>query len=208
MSVLISDEDYKEYMVLQHNAIHQMKLNSVKSLTNLRDDIDIPMRKLVAMFALLDCEPIWSCCGFDYDGQPLHKTHEYGDVYIMFRNTWRIRSILKILFAGKWIDELRNDTTKWVGWEKNNIIYLRSDFDNEHKKINYPWSLNHCIHYPELAVLQIKNLQDLVFLYFGDEFAESAVLKDTNKTQKKYVSNWQYPVLEDWIVTKEEMLSL
>ena len=81
MSVLISDEDYKEYRTLQHNALFQQKLESVRGMKNLRDDIDVPIRKLVAMFALLGCTPLWSCCGFDYDGQPMHKTHEYGNIY-------------------------------------------------------------------------------------------------------------------------------
>lgn len=208
MSVLISDENYAEYMTLQHNAIHQQKLDSAKGMINLKNDIDVPMRKLVAMFALLDCSPLWSCCGFDYDGQPMHKTHEYGDTYIMFHDTPRTKAILKILSAGKWVDGFREDTSKWISWQNKNIIYLRSDFDYEHGKIGYPWSLNHCIHYPELSVLRIKELQDLLFLYFADEFMDIAVLRDTNRSQKWHVSNWQYPALEDWIITKEEMLEL
>lgn len=206
MPVTISDEDYKEYMTLQHNVIFQQKLDSIRGLRSLKDDIDIPMRKLVAMFALLDCEPLWSCCGFDYDGQPIHKTHEYGNTYIALKNTQRTRSVIKILYAGKWIQERCNDTDKWEVWMTKGILYLRSDFDYFHRKNEYPWSMHNCIHFPELAVIKIDELENLMFLYFGDEFKETTVVSDTNRSHKTRVKNWQYPALEDWTVTLSDVL--
>lgn len=206
MPVLISNENYSEYRILQDNSIRQQKLDSVRGMRNLEYDIDLPMRKLVAMFALLGCEPLWSCCGFDYDGQPMHKTHEYGDTYIMFLDDWRIQSILKILLTGKKIFDLRGDTSEWIICKQHNLIYLRSDFDYEYSRDKYPWSMKHCIHYPELSVSRIKQLEDLLYMYFRDEFVDSVILKDTNRSQKKYTSNWQYPSLEDWAIKKEYIM--
>lgn len=206
MPVTISDEDYKEYMTLQHNVIFQQKLDSIRGLKYLKEDIDIPMRRLVAMFALLDCEPLWSCCGFDYDGQPIHKTHEYGNTYIALKDTQRTRSVMKILYAGKWIQKLNNDTDKWEVWMNRGILYLRSDFDYFHRRDKYPWSMNNCIHFPELAVIKIQEIEKLILSYFEDEFKEMAIVSDTNRNHKIRVRNWQYPALEDWTVTLSDIL--
>lgn len=206
MPVLISDEAYKEYRILQNTAIFQQKLDSVRGMVNLKNDIDIPMRKLVAMFALLECSPMWSCCGFDYDRQPMHKTHEYGNTYLALQYTMRTRSILKILVAGKWIRPRSDNTDQWEFWINNGVLYLRSDFDFFHRKNQYPWAMNNCIHFSELAVSKIRELEILTVGYFGDEFRDSVVLKDTNINQKRVVQNWQYPTLEDWTVTLSDVL--
>lgn len=206
MPVLISDEAYKEYRTLQNTAIFQQKLDSVRGMVNLKNDIDLPVRRLVAMLALLECSPMWSCCGFDYDGQPMHKTHEYGNTYLAMQYTMRSRSILKILVAGKWIRPRSDDTNQWEYWINNHTLYLRSDFDFFHRRDKYPWSLQNCIHFPELAVAKIKELELLIMAYFEDEFRESVVVKDTNLNQKRFASNWQYPTLEDWIVTLSDVL--
>jgi hypothetical protein len=210
MPVTISDKDYKEYRILQHNSIFQQKLDSVITLRNLKEDIDIPIRNLVATFALLGCEPRWSCCGFDYDGQPLHKTHEYGNTYIVLRDTIQSRKIIDGLLSNEAIklrenEELDYKTDQWVIWTSEHWIYLVSDFDYYHKTTNYPWSKNSCIHYPELALIKINYLGWKLFKLFGNELLDVVTLSDTNKRQKENLVDWQYPILEDWIIHKEDI---
>lgn len=210
MPVIISDEDYKEYRVLQHNALFQQKLDSVRGMKNLKDDIDVPIRKLVAMFALLGCEPQWSCCGFDYDGQPMHKTHEYGDVYIALTNSERTLQVMATLINYKIIKLVRVEepitTNDWYVWRNAQLIIMRSDFDYFQTQSNYPWTMHSCIHFSELATIQIYRLEQAILKLFNLEFLESEVLQDTNHQQKKHLYNWQYPTLEDWVVTKEDIL--
>ena len=203
MPVTISDKDYEEYRILQHNAIFQEKLRSIKETKSLEYDIDIPIRKLVAMFALLGCEPLWSCCGFDYYGQPMHKTHEYGDSFIVFKNIDRAREIILTLESKGLIVGRGSETNKWEVWSINDVIYLRTDFDYFHTQSKYPWTMKSCIHYSELALIKINELENALFYFFGEEFVEEVTLSDSNKIQKRTLKNWQYPILEDWIIKKE-----
>ena len=205
MSILISDDDYKEYRVLQDNAIFQQKLNSARGMNNVEYDIDIPIRTLVAMFALLGCEPLWSCCGFDYDGQPTHKTHEYGGTFVCLNNIERSQEIIKILMEKGQVVNLKSETDKWETWTRKQSIYLRSDFDYYHRKWKYPWSTKSCIHYPELALIKIDIMEKALIYYFKDEFADKVILSDTNKKQKIGLRNWQYPILEDWAIRKDDI---
>ena len=208
MSVLISDEDYKEYRTLQHNALFQQKLESVREMKNLRDDIDVPIRKLVAMFALLGCTPLWSCCGFDYDGQPMHKTHEYGNIYIRLLYNEQYRKIAQKLFDEKIIEKkidsvLDISSDKWIILRENQLY---CDFDYVITKTSYPWSMKSCIHYYEYAAIRICELEQAILKLFSNDFADSAILHDTNSMMKQSMNNWQYPILEDWIITKEEIM--
>jgi len=209
MSVLISDENYKEYMTLQHNALFQQKMDSVRAQTNLKNDIDNPIRNLVAMFALLGCKPLYSCCGFDYDGQPMHKTHEYGSTYIRLSANKSTADTLKKLSEREIIErtlvwdvkDISSD--KWIVWATPKFAQLMCDFDYETSKMGYPWAFSSCIHFYEYGVIRINYLESAVKRLFISEFADEIVLKDTNKLQP---GAWQYPVLEDWIIKKEEIL--
>lgn len=212
MSVLISDEDYNEYQILQHNALFQQKLDSVKALKNLRDDIDLPIRNLVAMFALLGCKPQYSCCGFNYDEQPMHKTHEYGNTYIRLSPIKQTTDVLKILSEEKIIEskvvfdvrEISSDN--WCVWLNPNFAQLISDFDYKISKDGYPWANKSCIHFYEYAVVKITYLEDAMKKLFIDKFTDEVILVDTNKIIRLKTANWQYPELENWIIKKEEIL--
>jgi hypothetical protein len=204
MSVLISDDDYKEFMILQSNAVFQQKLRSVEGMNTLENDIDKPIKRLVAMFALLDCKPLWSCCGFDYPEQPMHKTHEYGASFIAFRKNDAVERVITILQAANYVVDLESKTNKWEHWT-NGHIYLRTDFDYYHSKMDYPWTMRSCIHFPELAIIQIHEMEQMLFKFFGSEFLDEVVLSDTNYKQKKQLRNWQYPVLKDWTIKKEDI---
>ena len=204
MAVTISNRDYKEYQVLLHNTVRQRKLDSVRGLDNLKYDIDAPMRNLVAMFALLGCEPIWSCCGFDYDGQPMHKTHEYGDVYITLKDLECTNLLVDELIKKKVVFEKTNETDRWETWKVKKAIFLRSDFDYFHKEADYPWAIKSCLHYPELAIFRIKELEKVLFTA-RSLFKDEVVLSDTNKSYKEAYSSWQYPSLNAWVITPDDI---
>lgn len=203
----ITEDEYDEWQQLRQNALIQSKFDSVRGLKSVKDDIDVPVRRLVAMFALLGCEPLFSCCGFDYDGQPMHKTHEYGCVYFILTDNNRTIQILHELKEAKIVHELEEETSKWQGWKANNAWFLRSAFTREHDKIEYPWVADRtCIHYSEVGVLRIDILEK-VLLKAKNSFADEAVLEDTNDAYKneRKISHWQYPTLEPWMITLDDV---
>ncbi|MHA2092277.1 MAG: hypothetical protein ACW98K_15620 [Candidatus Kariarchaeaceae archaeon] len=203
----ITEDEYDEWQQLRQNALIQSKFDSVKQLKSLKEDIDVPVRKLVAMFALLGCEPLFSCCGFDYDGQPLHKTHEYGCVYFQLKDNYRTVQILHELVEAKIVYDHDEETSKWQRWKIKDTWFLRSAFTREHDKIDYPWvSDRTCIHYSEIAVLRI-DLLEKTLLNGINRFADVVVLSDTNGVYKdeQKISHWQYPGLEPWIIRKDEI---
>lgn len=205
MPVTISDDEYKEYMILRQTDLYQKKIASAKAQDTLENDIDLPIRRLVAMFALLGCDVRWSCCGFDYEGQPLHKSHEYGNLYLVFETNERLKTILNWLINQGVVTNTTKETIQWSTWEVKNFTYLCSDFDFDWNRISYPWSMTNSIHYSELAAISINILEK--FLYaLRENFADNAVLIDTNQRQKERVANWQYPILKPWIILKEYVI--
>jgi hypothetical protein len=176
-------------------------------MNKLEYDIDIPMKCLIAMFTLLGCETRWCCCGFDYESQPMHKTHEYGNVFIIFHSTKRIKEIINALIIKEIVVNRGSKTDKWEYWEMGDAIYLRSDFDYYHEESKYPWSIKSCIHYPELSLIKIDELEKALVINFKGEFADEATLSDANKISKSIMKNWQYPILEDWIIKKSDIFN-
>jgi hypothetical protein len=63
---------------MQNDTSFKDVLASEETIQNLEDDIDKPMKLIVGAAALIGAKPQWSCCGFNYDGQPAHKDHVYG----------------------------------------------------------------------------------------------------------------------------------
>ena len=204
---IIKNEEYDEYQQLKEKVLIQSKFDSVRNTKYLKDDIDVPMRSVIVMLALLGCEPFFSCCGFDYDGQPLHKTHEYGCSYIIMNKNERSEVLIKFLEDSGFIIKEDNEATKWVWWEYENGIFLRSAFTREHKKIKYPWvDSKTCIHYCEVAVLNINALEKFLWRLRGS-FLDGVIIDDTNRVYKhdRNIHNWQYPVLEPWAVTIDDV---
>lgn len=212
MPVTISDEEYRRYTVFRDNMIYQEKLDSVRGLASLEQDIDAPIRKTIAMLALLGCHPVWSCCGFNYDGQPLHKTHEYGNTYVAMiwdENSYRLREALKEKLFLEVEDEFdpKGLVNRWVCWDRKNLglFYIRHSFNAKWEEIKYPWSLKMCLHFPEPALVGIKEL-NYWLLALSDYFLEEVVLEDTNSKVKKSTPEWQYPSLAEWKIRKEDIL--
>ena len=207
---IIKNEEYDEYQKLKENALIQSKFDSVRNTKYLKDDIDVPIRSVIAMLALLGCEPLFSCCGFDYDGQPLHKTHEYGCVFFQMKKNKQSEILIATLehldIVVKLSKEIVDDWI-WEWWELNNIIFLRSAFTRQHKDNRYPWvDKRTCIHYCEMGVLNINRLEKALWK-MKDYMLDEVTIVDTNNDYKtdKNIRNWQYPGLEPWAVTIDDV---
>lgn len=207
MAVLISDEDYKELNVLRSYYKREENLKSVQSIENLERDIDDPIRTIVAMFALLGCDPRFSCCGFDYHGQLIHKTHEYGNAYIMLSNNSNTEQVIDYLVKDDFLADTFQMTSKWRTWnvERDKVVFVALAFDWEDSQRKYPWTKHNCIHYAEKGVIGLYALRRKLYL-FRDSFLENATLYDTNEKQSDALAYWQYPSLAPWKIEKEHVL--
>ena len=191
----ISDSEYEEYLLLKSYHARQLALESIASLS-LEDDMDAPIKKCVMAFALLGCYPLWSCCGFDYVGQPIHKWHEYGRVFFILEN--RSESVL--------ITQRFLGTSRSAGWalvDYGTLLDFHCDFTNAVPQ----WDSANCIHYYEPASFSIQFLESFL-MALSPCFLEEVVLHDTNGRTKDYVATWQYPPRGDWIIRKSDLLAL
>ena len=187
-----SEDEYEEYRNLKRQAERIQIFDSMQKVTNLEDDIDLPIKRCVAAFALLGCQPRWSCCGFDYVGQPLHKYHQYGRIYF-------------ILAHNPFSEQLCKNITESSSWEytvcDNGTIDFRLDATN----VIPQWNDPQCPHYHEPFAAYIQHLE--TYLYqLQDLFADQATLCDTNNIMTDVLPNWQYKPMEPWIIRKEDWI--
>ena len=189
--ITITDEEYKLFQVWR----------SMDEVTCLEKDIDEPIRKVIALLALLGCKSAWSCCGFDYAGQPIHKSHQYGVCGIALLDTKRARKIVKFIEASDGLPfQNRNNAWKWSYYTLygDDLIYIQSDIETKNT-----WPDKDCIHYSEPGVIAIGLLENFL-IKFKDDFLESVIVKDHNAIYKKRYQNWQYQPKADWLIQKSD----
>ncbi len=197
----ITDQEYAEYLLLKNHNDKDVILKSILAVTNLEQDIDLPIKRCVMMLSLLGLETMWSCCGFDYIGQPIHKFHQYdltsfvirhSPRAIWFRDLMGVRPMPFYNYANGW----RIAYGEHYGRE---LCYLSSD-----TKTFNAWPDRKSIHYSESAAIAIANLEN--FLYgLKDEFLNEAVLTDTNDEFQKAYPWWQYPPRSDWVIKRSDL---
>jgi hypothetical protein len=173
----------------------------------LENDIDVPIRTIVGMFALLGCKPLFSCCGFDYSGQPIHKTHEYGNAYVMLSDNDNTRKAIEVLSDMKFLTDKKEKTSQWRTWtdEKHKISFIALAFDWAERQSDYPWTMKNCIHYSERGVIGLHNLRKTLYR-FRDSFLDVSIVDDSNEKQNESLAYWQYPALKSWIISKDGIL--
>ncbi len=191
----ITDAEHKEYLYLKDKAKMLAAFDSLKHTTLLEQDIDLPIKRCVAAFALLGCKPLWSCCGFDYIGQPLHKYHQYGRIYFILGQS---------AMSGWFVKNFCEQLTQWQSTPCTSR-HMGEYYDCyvEIKNVIPQWNDKDCIHYHEPFAGYIQHLED--FLYnLTDLFADTALVHDTNGSFKKGLNYWQYPQMPEWIVCKAD----
>ena len=184
---IISNEDYELFMNLKSKAQNIYTMSSAKDIKNLEDDIDLPIKRCVAMLALLGCEPTFSCCGFDYDGQPIHKSHQKGFPYIRIKKNDISNPLAKLDLKGDW--RFRDMGNEWA-------LELTT-FMNPH------WRNPSCIHYSEECVIGINYLDDMLSK-LSPSFRQKVVLEDTNLSHASRLKFWQYPPKNPWTILKDD----
>jgi hypothetical protein len=187
--VNISKNEYQEYSDWKRKKEIEI---SLQETINLEDDIDFPIRNSVAILALAGCSVMFSCCGFDYHGQPAHKAHQYGEPYIMMRDDAETQRVLGSVY-----------TRLSYGWKldrRQGLIFL------ELVHINNPhWTDPTVVHFSENLVIAINDLEKYLFKNLGDMLQEEVILEDTNKNHYKNLKYWQYPPKNPWAITLDSL---
>ena len=197
----ISDEEYAEFELLRERGRFEAVRASVLSVETLEEDVDEPLRLCVAMLALLGCEPMWSCCGFDYFGQPLHKSHQYGLCGIVMRDNENSRCAAEEIPNIPYREYFRGHLwqMKFSTHYGNSLFHLTTRLDGE---VGNVWPNRNCIHFSEPAVIAIGLLEEHLMSRVLSEGSERITLRDSNGAWRDRFPAWQYPERAAWHITK------
>jgi len=198
--ISITKEEYDRLKLLEFTERRVIVQRSMTDVLTLEDDIDKPIRNIVAMINLLGCRTIWSCCGFDYAGQPEHKFHEYGAIYIriMFSNAAYSLgyNLMRCRLPLPWMV---------TAYQTGGAVetQLKAQFaPAEHLRM---WDNVICPHYSESAAFAIHNLEQILSS-FRENFTDEVVINDTNKEFRESFENWQYAPKTSWTIRKKDIL--
>jgi hypothetical protein len=181
----ISNQEYEELQAYKREV-------SLQEIINLEDDIDFPIRNTVAILALAGASPMFSCCGFDYRGQPAHKAHQYGEPYVMMKDDEKTREVMGRIYSRL--------PFGWKVASRRGLIYL------ELTSINNPhWDNPKAIHYSENMVISINELEKYLFMYLREFMVDKVVLYDTNAGHNTSLKYWQYTPKNPWEITIDSL---
>jgi len=196
---LITKSQQNEYEALKKRYSMDMKRESILRLS-LEEDIDAPVKSCVMGLAILGCDPRWSCCGFDYHGQPIHKNHDYGSVYFgLVYNDSTKKYLSRFFESPDWMFP----KTWQVTLSKNDgvpMVWLSNQFVRKEL-----WDGQDSIHYSELAATRIRYLEYSLLSVSGD-MAQDTILVDENSRYNRRFKFWQYPPKCPWSFTKDQFL--
>lgn len=197
----ITEKEFQEYQLLKasiHNEKMQKIWNSVNSIKNLEDDVDKPIKNCVALLALLECQPVFSCCGYDYQGQPIHKSHQYNEPYIkLSRNVFSIKLIENFDYNSPW--KFTTHSSISIGMIDLELIRKKTKWSNDIKSIHFSEGIADCIPW----------LENFLSNYAKERYKiipDQVVLTDGNHQWKKWFKYHEYPPKESWVIKKEDYL--
>jgi len=162
----------------------------------LEDQIDLPIKKCIAMLNLLGLRTLWSCCGFDYKGQPKWKDHTHDNAYISIDFNSGINNLNELLFIRSksgWSLSIGDVSCK-EAW----LLEAPSVFGEE------MWNKRDSIHFHERSNISIKNLET-VLLGMAELMLDKVTITDENLTMKDIFEYWQHEPAKDWIIKRDEM---
>jgi hypothetical protein len=166
---------------------------------SLKDQIDEPLLKSVMAINLLGATTVWTCCGYDYPGQPEDKKHLYG--------TWQIHLLANDTAATVGVNIIRNvPGIKMFAGHLTGIpvIHLTINF----RDIGLPecWQeYKNNQHAHEMGSMYSSNLERYLLNLKKDVFKEVVAIEDTNEKVKKIFKHWAHPISEAWVITREDL---
>ncbi len=172
-------------------------------MNKLEDHIDTPIKKCVVGLALLGLRPLFSCCGFSYEGEIVQKTHMNNKAYVYLD----LNDTVDIKYKSILLDVAKESSwlIRFIGPNCPIIDFTHADIWAS----DHPWKNEGSVHKYETPCLAINTLEKVLT-------SKRILMKDVHniidgnkiyKTEHK-IKYWQYPSCEDWLVTKETFDSL
>lgn len=161
----------------------------IQSPLTLVNHIDAPILKSVIGLALLGFQPVFSCCGFDYKGAEVPKSHLTNKPYVYLK--YGVGCMNRLV-----------DIATSAGWGMSFLGKQFVDFHGYGWSGPHPWNNPTSPHRSETCVLAIKALNDTLG-QFKPYFSSSVVLRDGNALYKldKGIKYWQYEPVADMTFT-------
>lgn len=185
-------------LYLNTNLLEKVR-ESQSKITKLEQDVDEPMKNVVMMLNLLGCVTSWSCCGFNYEGQPFHKDHTYGYIYVVMKADLRSFDIVR-----RFMEFRHTLSAAWnckLAKSDDVAIFSLSAYIQRQEQWNSPASP----HYGELGATYIACFEEFLWS-LKEEFLDKVIMKDRNAEYKERFSNWQYPPKEDWLIKRDDLI--
>ena len=161
----------------------------------LKDDIDVPLIKTIACLNLLKIRTLWCCCGFNYEGQPTHKLHDYGTLQILIENNasaiWLAAGMLQSQMPFQLTTTLVAPNIKAIG--------IIRTFGHPVKE----WDKPEGPHYHEMPSQYICQLERfLTQPSVIERMKDEITLVDTNAIVRKTNPYWDYKPRDPWVIKK------
>jgi len=177
---------------------------NIVDLNLLENHIDAPIKKAVVGLSLLGFKTAMSCCGFDYKGEHVKKTHLQNKPYIYIYSPLPDAEDR----MSEWQKHLLFNIAVDSGWSiapLYNSVFI--DFHCHAWSKDHPWAAEGCLHRHEDNNIKIslleRSLEKREYL-----FKPSVTIKDGNSLYKTWFKHWQYEPVKDWTVTPDVFFSL
>ena len=166
----------------------------------LKDDIDIPLVKTIALLNLLDIRTIWCCCGFNYEGQPEHKLHDYGTLQILVENNQKAIWLATGMLQSQMPFQL---TTTLVAPKHTKALGIVRTFGHPVKE----WDKPEGPHFHEMPSQYICQLERFLLQpYVIEMMRDEVIVIDTNAVVRETNPYWDYKPRTPWVIKKDEFV--
>lgn len=172
-------------------------------MITLEQQVDKPIRRVVALLNLWEIETRWSCCGYDYKNPESTKDHIHGTPQIWTVATYDAFNKLLLLLDSEVFAV--NKSWNFIGQRRPYqapMLMLFCNFRTESTAEDC-WDNKDSIHYHEKINVCIQHLEDRL-LEFKDQFQKEVILKDHNARMKEAMPDWQINPVADWVIKYED----
>lgn len=161
----------------------------------LEHHIDAPIKNCIMGLNLLGLTTKWSCCGFDYQGQPSFKSHVHGRPHVVvdYCNGKLLDRLVYIAMRSGWKLEL-SQVSCTNAWQLSSQSSLNQG----------SWARTDSAHFHEGPNTKIKSLEHAL-MSLWEYMNDLVVLRDQNHVMETIYEHWQYKGLDDWEIKKVDL---
>lgn len=168
-----------------------------KEIINLQDDIDAPVKNMVQYLNLWGVKTVWSCCGFDYQGQLPHKDHISGQPQVACECTPESFEKISRLIAhlGETSRTIWTARIEYKMYNKLELVLMAATRGPM-------WGHPKSPHFHEGCVMALAAMEKSL-LSFQSEFIKEVVIEDANRSLIGTYEYWDYQPTNSWEIKND-----